>query len=71
MDRARMNSAIRVFNEAVVKNDFDGMVSEKVGCCDKTDVHVGMSVKLVACETSFTLLFLMFGHCTYSDAFDT
>lgn len=31
MDRARMNSAIRVFNEAVNKNDFDGMVSEKVG----------------------------------------
>ncbi|CAM9570996.1 unnamed protein product [Sphacelaria rigidula] len=29
MDRARMNSAIRVFNEAVNKNDFDGMVSEK------------------------------------------
>ena len=30
MDRARMNSAIRVFNDAVVANDSGGMVSEKV-----------------------------------------
>eukprot|EP00904_Undaria_pinnatifida_P005931 jgi/Undpi1/2468/HiC_scaffold_13.g05848.m1 len=29
MDRARMNSAIRVFNDAVVANDSGGMVSEK------------------------------------------
>lgn len=40
MDRARMNSAIRVFNEAVVKNDFDGMVSEKVLHGDENHVHL-------------------------------
>ena len=30
MDRARMNSAIRVFNDAVVADDAGGMVSERV-----------------------------------------
>lgn len=30
MDRARMNSAIRVFNDAVLTDATGGMVSEKV-----------------------------------------
>lgn len=30
MDRARMNSAIRVFNDAIIATDGGGMVSEKV-----------------------------------------